>query len=309
MINDNDAFNNDIWSNWLTHDRHGGDRQAEHFMRADTERFADRVINGANIEAGMTLLDVGTGDGLVAFRAIDRVGPALNVILTDISVPMLAHVQKLAARNGIADQCSFIRCSADELSSIVGNSVDAVVTRAVLSYVDNKSASFSEFYRVLKPGGRVSICEPIMRDEAFGVYMLKKLVAADSLESKDRLLGLQCRIMAIQYPSTLEEIGNNPTTNFTERDLIHLARGAGFTQVHMELHIDSRRNFQRNWETFLNSSPHPLAPSVQKIINDNFSGEESKYFEEKFRPIVEAGSSIMTIRNAYLTATKPLTVF
>jgi arsenite methyltransferase len=175
MTNNTNPYSSDIWSTWLMHNRHGGDTNAERVIREDTARFADRVISGAHIEAGMTLLDVGTGDGLVAFRALAQVGPELNVVLTDVSAPMLAHVQKQAANKGVSNQCTFILCSADNLTQIADTSVNAVVTRAVLSYVDNKPGAFNEFYRVLRPGGRVSICEPIMRDEAFGVYMLKKL--------------------------------------------------------------------------------------------------------------------------------------
>ena len=45
--------------------------------------------------------------------------------------------------------------------------VDVVTTRSVLIYVKDKAASLREFYRVLKPGGRLSVFEPIsalMRD-------------------------------------------------------------------------------------------------------------------------------------------------
>ncbi|MYM23222.1 methyltransferase domain-containing protein [Duganella sp. FT135W] len=292
----------DIWSTWLMHTRHGGDSAAAQVMLEETECFADRVLSAVDVKPGMTLLDVGTGDGLVAFRAIGRVGPTLKVILTDISKPLLTHTQNIAFVKGFESQCVFHECPADKLTSVGDSSVDIIVTRAVLAYVSDKAAAFSEFFRVLKPGGVISLCEPIMRDEALGIYMMKKLVEEDSLASKDRFLEMQCRIMAAQYPSTLEAISQNPTTNFTERDLIHFARGAGFSDVHMELHIDSKPTRQTNWETFLGSSPHPMAPTVTQIVTEHLSENEREYFQEKFRPIVEAGSSISTTRNAYLTA-------
>jgi len=295
----------DIWSNWLLHHRHGGDAAALGVIRAETERFADRVLQGGQIEANMTLLDVGAGDGLVAFRAIHHTGPSLRVILTDVSEPMLQHAQQLAEQSGVLKQCTFHACPADQLHQLEDESIDVIVTRAVLAYVGDKAAAFREFLRVLKPGGRISLCEPVMRDDALGVYMLKQAVDADGLQDGDRLLGLQCRIMAAQYPHTLEDIAKNPTTNYTERDLVHLARAAGFQDVHMELHIDLKQTSQRNWETFLECSPHPLAPSVKQIIAEHFSADERAYFHATYRQIVEGGSSIGTSRNAYLTASKP----
>lgn len=57
-----------------------------------------------------------------------RVGSALNVILADISFPMLEHAHELADRNGGANQCGFVRCPADGLNNIDNTSVDSVVS-------------------------------------------------------------------------------------------------------------------------------------------------------------------------------------
>ena len=147
----------------------------------------------------------------------------------------------------------------------------------------------------------MSLCEPVMRDEALGVCMLKQLLAA---QPADRLLALQCRIMAAQYPQTMEAIAASALTNYTERDLVHFAHGAGFNQVHMALHIDLKPSAQTNWTTFLESAPHPLAPTVSAILASQFTAGERAYFEEHFRPVIESGSSVVTSRNAYLTAGK-----
>jgi ubiquinone/menaquinone biosynthesis C-methylase UbiE len=59
--------------------------------------------------------------------------------------------------------CEFVFASADDLSPLVDASVDVVTTRSVLIYVSAKQQAFKEFYRVLKPKGRLSIFEPINR--------------------------------------------------------------------------------------------------------------------------------------------------
>lgn len=294
----------DEWFDWLMHRRHGGDSNAENFIQAQTAYYADRVLSGARLGPHGTLLDVGTGDGLVAFKAIEQVGPSLNVILTDISPALIRHVERTATERGVRGQCKFFECSAEKLAGIDDEQVDAVVTRAVLAYVPDKSAAMREFFRVLKPGGRVSMCEPIMRDDALATYALKKMIDAQSPEFRDRFLELQCRIRSAQFPNTIEKISESPLTNFTERDLFRLAQDAGFVDVHMEFHIDSYSTSQTSWNAFLESSPHPLAPPVKQILDEHFSKQDIEFFTEKFMPIIVAGQSAGTSRNAYLTAAK-----
>lgn len=305
MNNDNSAPKSDLWSDWLLRHRHGGDPNVAKLIRRLTENYADRVLSGVQINPGMTLLDIGTGDGLVALRAISRIGPSLQVILTDVSAPMLKHVEELTFQREVRNQCTFVECSADKLDGVADASVDIVTTRAVLAYVSDKVSAFREFFRVLKPGGHISICEPILRDDAFAVYALKQMLDAKPPEPRDLLMDLQYRIRSVQFPDTIEKISQSPITNYTERDLVRLAQGTGFSNVHLEFHIDTHPTILSNWETFLGTSPHPLAPPVRQIIAEHFTEEEWRFFEEKFRPIVEAGQSVTADRVAYLTARKP----
>ena len=125
----------DEWSRWLLHVRHGGDPALERAIREELESFADRVLDGARLEPGMTLADIGSGAGLVAFRAIERVGPALRVILTDVSEPLLRHAGALAIERGVQGQCSFVTCAADDLAALESASVDAVESGRASSVV------------------------------------------------------------------------------------------------------------------------------------------------------------------------------
>ena len=82
------------------------------------ERYRDRVLDGARLAEGMTLLDVGTGDGLVAFGAIARVGPSLKVVLADISPALLQRAEEAAVAQGVRDQCTFLQASAEALPGV-----------------------------------------------------------------------------------------------------------------------------------------------------------------------------------------------
>ena len=295
----------DEWSEWLLHRRHADDPAYEQRVRGAIERFRDRVLDGAGLQPDSTLADIGAGDGLIAFGAIDRVGPSLRVILTDISTPLLAHAEGVAIERGVRSQCTFLRCPADRLAEIPDSSVDAVTTRAVLAYVADKPAALAEFHRILKPGGRMSIGEPVFQDDAIEVIALRKLLESKLPGSDNPFLPLLHRWKAAQFPDTPERMAASPIANFSERDLLRLVTNTGFREVRLALHIDVLPSIIHTWEVFLHTSPHPWAPPVAHILEQQFTAEERQLFEQVLRPSVESPESTVTERVVYITASKP----
>jgi arsenite methyltransferase len=148
----------DIWAEWLLCRGTAGDKEGwVNFLRP----VRDRELGNAQLSGGETLLDAGAGDGLIAFGALERIGEEGRVILSDVSQDLLDHSRSLAEEKGVAGRCQFLRASATDLSALDAASVDVVTTRSVLIYVSDKRRAFSEFHRVLKPGGRLSIFEPV----------------------------------------------------------------------------------------------------------------------------------------------------
>jgi ubiquinone/menaquinone biosynthesis C-methylase UbiE len=269
------------------------------------QRIRDRVLDGAKLSAGMTLVDVGAGDGLIAFGAFERVGPSLKAVLADVSVPLLRRAEASAVEYGVRNQCTFVQTSAEQLDGVASESADVLTTRAVLVYVADKAAAARQFHRVLKPGGLISIGEPIYQDDALQLAALTNFLRsrpADAITAQARLLQ-RCR--AAQLPSTLAEIQGNPLTNFSERDLIVLFQKAGFPEVHLELHIDIRKTPATPWDTFIDTAPRPGAPSLRETFAALFSDAERRQFEEGLRPLVESGRHTERDAIAYLTAVKP----
>ncbi|MEM5318454.1 methyltransferase domain-containing protein [Paraburkholderia sp. JHI869] len=274
-------------------------------MRAEITRYADRVLDNVRLRPGMTLADIGTGDGLVGFRAIERAGASIRVLMTDISTPLLRHAEEGARSLGVSGQCAFIHGCAEKLEGIANEAVDAATMRAVLAYVEDKPAAMRELYRILKPGGRFAIAEPILRDEALEVCMLKHLVDTRAFNTEDPFFPLLLRCRAAQFPDTEEKVRALPITNYGERDLVRFAIDAGFTDIHLELHIEVRTEDGMPWETFLRTSPHPLAPSLEEVFEKEFTRDERAYLEVRMRAIFESGTQLGAERIAYLTAKKP----
>ena len=307
MMNSSETeIQHDVWSEWLLRRRHGNDAEYATAIRPAIQRYAKRVLEGACLRQGMTLADIGAGEGLIAFNAIEQIGTSLTAILTDVSLPMLQHTEAIARARNLLNQCKFLHCPAENLTGIDNDSVDVVTTRSVLAYVHDKKAALREFYRILKPGGRISLAEPIMRDDAQVVMATRKAVDDLLPGSTNQFIRLFHRWKATQFPDTQEKIASNSLTNYNERDLVNFVHENKFSEIHLELHIDILPNNITSWQVFLESSPHPLAPPLIKVLNEQFSTDERTLFESVMRPVIEGGQVPMVDRVAYLTATKPL---
>jgi arsenite methyltransferase len=303
-VAERDLTSSDAWSEWLLHRRHADDPTFGRIVQGVVESYADRVLDGVQLNQDTIMVDVGTGDGLVAFRAIERVGDSLKVILTDLSAAMLEHAESLSHLRDVRSQCTFLEGSAEHLEGIPDASVDVVTSRAVLAYVTDKRAALREFKRVLKPGGRLSIAEPLMQDEAFHARALRNRID-DKNRPADRFLTLLHRWKSAQFPDTEEAAAKSPIVNYSERDLLNMVRDVGFAYIHMQLHIDILPSTITSWNVFVGSSPHPWAPSLKQIFAERFSAEESAFFERTLRPTVESGENMTTDRVIYLQAQKP----
>ena len=104
----------DQWAQWLLQRRHGGDPEVLQAMLSTLSQVRDTVLQNARVAQGNTLLDIGCGDGLIAFGALPLVGEQGKVIFCDISQNLLDHCHTLAQQMGVLDHCQFLQASADD---------------------------------------------------------------------------------------------------------------------------------------------------------------------------------------------------
>lgn len=286
----------DMWSQWLLHRRFGGDQTA--LQEALTKYLypcGDKVLNHANLGEGETLLDVGCGDGLIAFGALENVGTS-QVIFSDISQDLLDHSRSLARQMNLLERCQFLNASADDLSSIVDATIDVVTTRSVLIYVSAKQQAFNEFQRVLKPGGRLSIFEPINRfafPEPPGRFLGYDVEPIIEIAQK-----VEALFQSIQPPDT------DPMTDFDERDLVRFAEKAGFKEIHLELQIEIKPHEGGDWERLMQMAGNPKIPTIGEAIHQALTLEEREIFVNYLRPLVEAKQGVHRSAVAFLWAVK-----
>src|ERR1700751_1492802 len=104
----------DHWYRWLRDRRFGGDAAPRDKELAELlYPVRDTVLDKAQLTPGDTLLDVGTGDGLIAFGALHRLGPSGRVIFSDISQDLLDHCRKAADAEGLLARGAFVLAGAD----------------------------------------------------------------------------------------------------------------------------------------------------------------------------------------------------
>ena len=286
----------DRWHRWLTDVRFGGDPAVREQILTDVlYPVRDTVLDKAQLKPGDTVLDVGAGDGLIAFGALERLSPSGHVIFTDISEDLLDHCRAAAAAEGQLDRCSFVLASADSLTAITDCRVDVVTTRSVLIYVKDKAAALREFHRVLRPGGRVSVYEPInvlMHDP-------DRFLGYDITPIKPLVDKVEALYQSIQPP------GEDPMLDFDDRDLVRHAEQAGFAQIDLELRITVKNRTQPiRWEQGLRMSGNPLVPTLGEALDRTLSPQEITEFTAYLKPLVESGTGRRRLAVAYLTATK-----
>ena len=168
------------------------------------------------LEAGQTVLDLGSGGGIDVLLSARRVGPTGKAYGLDMTDEMLALARENQRKAG-ATNVEFLKGTIESIP-LPDSSVDVIISNCVINLSSDKDAVLREAFRVLRPGGRFAVSDVVVRGD----------VPADIRRSMELWVG--CIAGALE-----------------EREYVAKLQAAGFTGVEVEpwrvYKIDDARAF------------------------------------------------------------------
>lgn len=163
--------------------------------------YQDYIAKSLNLKSDELVMDAGCGRGVVACYLAEKY--KITVTGVDITPFEIENAVRRASRLNIQNSINFIVSDYSE-TELENNYFDALYANETLSHAPNLLKTFSEFYRVLKPGGRISIIEYVIaNDEEFSEREMETL---NFIIDKSAMVGLK-QFRKNKIIPILEEVG------------------------------------------------------------------------------------------------------
>ena len=194
--------------------------------------YRRQALLRAGLKPGFQVLDVATGTGLVAREAVRIVGSAQLVTGVDPSPGMLAQTK-------LPKEVRLLQGRAEDLP-VVDNHYDFLSMGYALRHLSDLGRVFSEFHRVLRPGGLFSILEITrpsgkLSSTLLRTYMRGLVPTLGSLISRHR----KTKTLMQYYWDTVEAC-------VPPQEVLDHLRTAGFENVQREVMLGVFSEYQGN---------------------------------------------------------------
>lgn len=151
------------WTQWLKQNRFAG--QTPEMIEQTTrwlEAVRDVILVYAEIMPHETVIDIGCGTGLLAFKALEMQECKGRVIFSDKFQDCLDDCENILKESGVYEGYEMLLSPCEHIA-LPESTAHKALMRSVLVHIVNKQTAINEIYRILKPGGKFCAFEPIIR--------------------------------------------------------------------------------------------------------------------------------------------------
>lgn len=258
------------WTEWLKKNRFAG--QTPEMIEQTTkwlEAVRDVILVYAEIMPHETVIDIGCGTGLLAFKALELQDCKGKVIFSDKFQDCLDDCKKILDDSGITTGFEMLQTPCEHIA-LPESYVHKALMRSVLVHVTHKQPAINEIYRILKPGGKFCAFEPVIRSNT-RYWQILDPIYVDKYDDFKRVEN---------------EIMENPLDslcNFDENTLRTNLEIAGFSVPDVKIQeVKSNYVVQANMVSeWFNNPPSPGQPSTKERYLKFFDEDTvNKYMQD-----------------------------
>jgi SAM-dependent methyltransferase len=189
----------------------------------------------AELKAGETVLDLGSGGGIDVLLSAKRVGPTGKAYGLDMTDEMLALARDNQAKSGLTN-VEFLRGQIEDIP-LPDNSVDVIISNCVINLSADKDRVLAEAFRVLKPGGRFAVSDVVVRGSDIPADVRRSMelwvgCIAGALEETD----YAARLRAAGF----EDVDLEPTRVYRAQDARQFLEDSGLHDPDLPAKVDGR---------------------------------------------------------------------
>ncbi|WP_235463315.1 class I SAM-dependent methyltransferase [Frankia sp. BMG5.23] len=244
----------------------------------------DRVLSGAQISPGDHVIDLSVGNGLLTLGALSLVGVGGTVTAIDRSHQALETIPPAGFGAGT------LRRVLTEIADVPlqEDTADAVVARAAFAHAPDLIRAFREVARVVRPGGRLSLFEPVYAERRHDANL--RLTPAEIHAAEE---ALQWATPGARY---MHRLDMRTATR-------HVRRGFRDIEATMDT-VVVRLEGRNDVHAYLHRPPHPSVPSTVDTIAAHDRELAARYATAWHQAIDTQAKITITTPGFYLTATR-----